>query len=56
MSEHESTYVPKTAIERWFDTRLPIIRFGADYLALPTPKNLVVPDYAFLTDTRIKIG
>jgi ubiquinol-cytochrome c reductase iron-sulfur subunit len=22
----------------------------------PAPKNLVVPDYAYLTDTRIKIG
>ncbi|CAN5201952.1 cytochrome b N-terminal domain-containing protein [soil metagenome] len=40
MSEHESTYVPKLAIEKWLDTRLPIIRFGADYLSLPTPKNL----------------
>jgi len=40
MANHESTYVPKTAIERWMDSRLPIIRFGADYLSLPTPKNL----------------
>ncbi|MDO1558279.1 cytochrome b/b6 [Brevundimonas sp. 2R-24] len=40
MSDHESTYVPKTAFERWMDSRLPIIRFGADYMALPTPKNL----------------
>jgi quinol-cytochrome oxidoreductase complex cytochrome b subunit len=40
MSDHESTYVPKTAIERWLDQRLPIIRFGADYATLPTPKNL----------------
>ena len=40
MSGHESTYVPKTGIEKWLDTRLPIVRFGADYLALPTPKNL----------------
>ncbi|CAN7383776.1 cytochrome b [Brevundimonas sp. LjRoot202] len=40
MSDHESTYVPKTGIEKWFDSRLPIIRFGADYMALPTPKNL----------------
>jgi ubiquinol-cytochrome c reductase cytochrome b subunit len=40
MSEHESTYVPKTGIERWLDTRLPIIRFGADYMSLPTPRNL----------------
>ncbi|MGQ2989456.1 cytochrome b [Brevundimonas sp.] len=40
MSEHESTYVPKTGIEKWLDTRLPIIRFGADYMSLPTPRNL----------------
>ncbi len=40
MSDHESTYVPKTAFERWMDSRLPIIRFGADYMSLPTPKNL----------------
>ena len=40
MSEHESTYVPKTGVEKWLDTRLPIIRFGADYMSLPTPRNL----------------
>jgi ubiquinol-cytochrome c reductase cytochrome b subunit len=39
MSGH-STYEPKTAIERWLDTRLPIIRFGVDFVAFPTPKNL----------------
>ena len=40
MSDHESTYVPTTGIEKWLDSRLPIIRFGADYMSLPTPKNL----------------
>ena len=40
MSEHESTYVPKSGVEKWLDTRLPIVRFGADYMSLPTPKNL----------------
>lgn len=40
MSGHDSTYVPKTAIERWLDSRLPIVRFGADYMSLPTPRNL----------------
>jgi ubiquinol-cytochrome c reductase cytochrome b subunit len=40
MSEHESTYVPKTGIEKWLDARLPVIRFGADYMSLPTPRNL----------------
>jgi len=39
MSGH-SIYEPKTAIERWLDTRLPIIRFGVDFMAFPTPKNL----------------
>ena len=34
MSDHESTYVPKTAVEKWLDTRLPIVRFGADYMSL----------------------
>ena len=37
MSDHESTYVPKSGVEKWLDTRLPIIRFGADYMSLPTP-------------------
>ena len=39
MSGH-STYEPKTGIERWLDTRLPIIRFGAELMDFPTPKNL----------------
>ena len=39
MSGH-STYEPKTAIERWLDTRLPIVRFGVDLMDFPTPKNL----------------
>jgi quinol-cytochrome oxidoreductase complex cytochrome b subunit len=39
MSGH-STYEPKTGIERWLDTRLPIIRFGVDLGDFPTPKNL----------------
>ena len=52
-----STYEPKTGIERWLDTRLPIIRFMNDTaLDFPTPKNLVVPEYAFTTDTKVKIG
>jgi ubiquinol-cytochrome c reductase cytochrome b subunit len=40
MSDHESTYVPKSGLERWLDQRLPIIRFGVDYASIPTPKNL----------------
>ncbi|HXV00178.1 MAG TPA: cytochrome b N-terminal domain-containing protein [Caulobacteraceae bacterium] len=39
MSGH-STYEPKSAIERWLDSRLPIIRFSADLLDFPTPRNL----------------
>ena len=35
-----STYEPKTGIERWLDTRLPIIRFSADLMSFPTPRNL----------------
>jgi len=35
-----STYEPKTAIERWLDSRLPIVRFSADLMEFPTPKNL----------------
>ena len=39
MSGH-STYEPKTAFTRWLDTRLPILRFQAELLDFPTPKNL----------------
>ncbi|MDQ2861298.1 MAG: cytochrome b N-terminal domain-containing protein, partial [Pseudomonadota bacterium] len=35
-----STYEPKSAIERWLDTRLPIVRFSADLMSYPTPRNL----------------
>src|ERR1700754_3794458 len=37
---HVSTYQPKTAFTRWLDQRLPIIRFTADFMATPTPRNL----------------
>ncbi|HKP79589.1 MAG TPA: cytochrome b/b6 [Phenylobacterium sp.] len=40
MSGH-STYEPKTGIERWLDTRVPIVRFAYDTaISFPTPKNL----------------
>ena len=40
MSGH-STYEPKTGVERWLDTRLPIVRFMYDTaLDFLTPKNL----------------
>ena len=41
MSDHKSTYEPKTGIEKWLDARLPIIRLGFDsFVDYPTPKNL----------------
>jgi quinol-cytochrome oxidoreductase complex cytochrome b subunit len=40
MSGH-SNYEPKTGIERWLDTRLPIVRLAHDSIIdFPTPKNL----------------
>jgi hypothetical protein len=37
----QSTYVPKTAFGRWFDQRLPLMRFANDtMLTFPTPRNL----------------
>jgi quinol-cytochrome oxidoreductase complex cytochrome b subunit len=40
MSGH-SNYEPKTGIERWLDTRLPIVRLAYDSIIdFPTPKNL----------------
>ena len=41
MSEHHSTYEPKTGIEKWLDSRLPILRLAYDsFIDYPTPKNL----------------
>jgi len=38
---HESTYRPGTAVERWLDKRLPIVRLGYDsFIDFPTPRNL----------------
>jgi ubiquinol-cytochrome c reductase cytochrome b/c1 subunit len=37
---HASTYEPKTAFTRWLDSRLPIIRWTAGFMAFPTPRNL----------------
>ena len=39
MSGH-STYEPKTGFTRWLDARLPILRFSAELMDYPTPKNL----------------
>ena len=41
MSEHHSTYEPKTGFEKWLDSRLPILRLAYDsFVDYPTPKNL----------------
>jgi ubiquinol-cytochrome c reductase cytochrome b subunit len=37
---HQSTYNPGSAIERWLDKRLPIVRMSADFMDFPTPRNL----------------
>jgi ubiquinol-cytochrome c reductase cytochrome b subunit len=37
---HTSTYQPKTAFTRWLDSRLPIIRFAADFMAFGTPRTI----------------
>ena len=40
MSGH-STYVPKSAIGRWFESRLPIMSFmHSSFIAFPNPRNL----------------
>jgi ubiquinol-cytochrome c reductase cytochrome b subunit len=40
MTEHGS-YNPTNAVEKWFDERLPILRFSKEHLMdFPTPKNL----------------
>lgn len=34
-----STYVPKSALARWFESRLPLMGFvHASFIAYPTPK------------------
>ncbi|NWG70694.1 MAG: cytochrome b N-terminal domain-containing protein [Parvularculaceae bacterium] len=39
--KHQSTYVPKTGVERWLDRRLPIVRLAVDSFGdYPVPKNL----------------
>ncbi len=41
MAAHESTYTPGSAVEKWLDDRLPIIRWSKTHLMdFPTPKNL----------------
>lgn len=41
MSDHKSTYVPKSGFEKWLDQRLPVVRLAYDsFVDFPTPKNL----------------
>ncbi len=41
MANHQSSYTPNNAFEKWFDDRLPIIRWTKEHLMdYPTPKNL----------------
>ncbi|MEO0982625.1 MAG: cytochrome b N-terminal domain-containing protein [Pseudomonadota bacterium] len=41
MSDHQSTYVPKSGFTKWLDSRLPVIRLAHDsFVDFPTPKNL----------------
>jgi len=41
MSEHPSTYEPRTGVEKWLDSRLPIVRLAYDsFVDYPTPRNL----------------
>jgi len=41
MSDHHSTYEPRTGFEKWLDSRLPILRLAYDsFVDYPTPKNL----------------
>ena len=35
-----SSYEPKGSVARWMDSRLPIVRMGADFMTFPTPRNL----------------
>ncbi|NRA30629.1 MAG: cytochrome b N-terminal domain-containing protein, partial [Parvularculaceae bacterium] len=38
---HESTYNPGTGVEKFIDSRMPIVRLGYDsFVDFPTPKNL----------------
>ena len=41
MASHESTYQPKTRIEKWLDARLPVMRMmHAQFVDFPTPRNI----------------
>jgi ubiquinol-cytochrome c reductase cytochrome b/c1 subunit len=41
MSEHATTYVPKSAFAKWFESRLPIVGLiHSSFVAFPVPRNL----------------
>ncbi len=54
---HDSTYKPGNSLSKWFDDRLPVLRLMHDQFGVfPMPRNLDVPTYEFISDTKIKIG
>jgi ubiquinol-cytochrome c reductase cytochrome b subunit len=41
MSEHATTYVPKSAFAKWFESRLPVVGLiHSSFIAFPVPRNL----------------
>src|SRR3954447_17741322 len=41
MSAHATTYVPKSRLAKWFESRLPIIGLvHSSFVAFPVPRNL----------------
>ncbi len=41
MSGHGNTYVPKSALAKWFETRLPLIGLvHSSFVSFPVPRNL----------------
>src|SRR3712207_7761326 len=41
MSQHPTTYVPKSAFGKWFESRLPIAGLiHSSFIAFPVPRNL----------------
>jgi ubiquinol-cytochrome c reductase cytochrome b/c1 subunit len=41
MSGHGNTYVPKSALAKWFESRLPLIGLvHSSFVSFPVPRNL----------------
>ena len=41
MSQHSTTYVPKSALGKWFESRLPVAGLvHSSFIAFPVPRNL----------------